>query len=86
MNKETQLELWVTGNPLHNKTTGECTPDLSCCKTGMAELRDRVHYYEAFKARNFTKMNELSLKFLFNAMRSGTRKRKKPHGCYNTIN
>ena len=27
-----QLALWVDGQPVHNKTKDECTPDFSCCE------------------------------------------------------
>lgn len=31
MTPEIQLELWLAGNPVHNKDRDECCPDFSCC-------------------------------------------------------
>lgn len=28
-----QLQLWVEGQPIHNKVDDECCPDFSCCRS-----------------------------------------------------
>lgn len=40
-----QLVLWVCGKSVHNKITGECCPDFSCCNKELQEpFKNRLHY------------------------------------------
>ena len=47
MTPEEQLELWVQGKPVHNKTRDECCPDFSCCDP---DLLAPTEVRKAFKA------------------------------------
>lgn len=71
MTSEEQLNLWLKGEPVHNKERGECCPDFSCCQP---HLLAPQHEREAFvrthgSGDEATKLSML-YKFLGRAMSS----------------
>ena len=43
-----QLERWVKGESVHNKTRDECCPDFSCCEGNGWTLERRQEFAKAF--------------------------------------
>ncbi len=43
-----QLDEWVKGNPIHNKTRDECCPDFSCCNGRLAPKNVRERFAKAY--------------------------------------
>lgn len=45
-----QLDKWIDGNPEHNKITGECCPDFSCCNKFPVEIskENKIAFKEAY--------------------------------------
>lgn len=49
-----QISEWVNGNPIHNKTDGQCCPDFSCCKPHLLADKDvRIKFKEANDSDRF---------------------------------
>lgn len=60
-----QLQLWLNGDPVHNKERDECTPDFSCCnKDLLAEKETRIEFCEAFKSKDHNKVGKILSGFL----------------------
>lgn len=55
MTCEEQLNLWVQGNPVHNRDRDECCPDFSCCQPELlAESEVRQRFKDADEATRFS--------------------------------
>lgn len=48
MKPEEQLDLWVSGKPVHNAERDECCPDFSCCRPHLlASEEERIAFKNA---------------------------------------
>lgn len=64
-----QLEEWLKGNPIHNKSKDECCPDFSCCKPdSLSPLNERQEFYNAFTSDNEEKIRGMLMMFLSKAL------------------
>lgn len=64
MTIEKQLELWLEGISVHNKSMNECCPDFSCCGGNIADRHVREQFVAAFHANNASLMAEMLGMFL----------------------
>ncbi len=55
---EHQLNEWVKGNPVHNKTDDECCPDFSCCNPQALQPKEiRIVFVEVNKKADHEPFN-----------------------------
>ena len=60
-----QLELWLQGKPVHNKTRNECCPDFSCCNPKLlAPKKIRQVFVNASRTGDHGTVNKMLGAFL----------------------
>lgn len=68
MSPEKQLELWVSGQSVHNSRTGDCCPDFSCCRPEFEwNIKAKKKFAEAYineDVKTYQKMQIKSIEAL----------------------